>query len=97
MAAHLLDHFVFSSKKLKPRTKQTVFGVLAFLIIANFWWFRGVSFGIEGPINDHWGLRWRKVRYASLEFSVGVENNHLDFLFRRAGISTTIDQVVENC
>ena len=62
MLAHLLDHFVFSSRRLSERTKQIAFGVSAFIILATFWWFKGVAFGIDGPINEHWGLKWRSVR-----------------------------------
>ena len=62
MLAHLLDHFVFSARRLSDRTKQIVFGVCVFIIVACFWWFKGVAFGIDGPINDHWGLKWRSVR-----------------------------------
>ena len=32
-----------------------------FTIVGTFWWFKGVAFGIDGPINDHWGLKWRSV------------------------------------
>jgi len=61
MAAHMLDHFVFSARRLSERTKSIVFATVACAIVANFWWFRGVAWGIDGPINDHWGLGWRKV------------------------------------
>jgi dolichyl-phosphate-mannose-protein mannosyltransferase len=61
MAAHVFDHFVFSSRRFTNKTKWIVFGVIATVIVGNFWWFRGVAFGIDGPINDHWGLQWRKV------------------------------------
>ena len=61
MLAHLIDHFVFSSRRLAPRTKQIVFGVCVFIIVGTFWWFKGVAWGIDGPINDHWGLKWRSV------------------------------------
>lgn len=67
MAAHLLDHFIFSSRRLKHQTKLIVFGVITFLIVANFWWFRGVAWGIDGPVNEHWGLHWRKVRKLSFD------------------------------
>jgi hypothetical protein len=70
MAAHMLDHFVFSARRLSERTKSIVFAVVAFAIVANFWWFRGVAWGIDGPINDHWGLGWRKVG-CQLIFSFG--------------------------
>jgi hypothetical protein len=33
MFAHLRDHFMFSSRRLVHKTKTTVFGVLAFLIV----------------------------------------------------------------
>ncbi|KAH7906103.1 glycosyltransferase family 39 protein [Hygrophoropsis aurantiaca] len=59
MFGHLLDHFIFSAR-WKDKTKRIAFGVFAFLVIANFWWFRGMAWGIDGPINDHWGLLWRK-------------------------------------
>lgn len=62
MAAHLLDHFVFSSRRLKTKTKAIVFGVCASSIVLTFWWFRGLAFGIDGPIADHKGLQWREVR-----------------------------------
>ena len=62
MLAHLLDHFVFSSRRLAVRTKQIVFGVCVFIIVGSFWWFKGVAWGIDGPINEHWGLKWRSVR-----------------------------------
>jgi hypothetical protein len=61
MAAHMLDHFVFTARRLSERTKSIVFAVVAFAIVANFWWFRGVAWGIDGPISEHWGLGWRKV------------------------------------
>ena len=65
MLAHLLDHFVFSARRLSDRTKRIVFGTCVFIIVACFWWFKGVAFGIDGPINDHWGLKWRSVRTIS--------------------------------
>ncbi|KAK7455307.1 Dolichyl-phosphate-mannose--protein mannosyltransferase 2 [Stygiomarasmius scandens] len=60
MLAHMLDHFIFSPKRWRQKTKAIAFGVCATLIFGTFWWFRGVAFGIDGPINDHWGLLWRK-------------------------------------
>ena len=60
-ASHVLDHFVFTSRRLSEKTKWIVFGTVAFLIFATFWWFKGVAFGIDGPINEHWGLKWRSV------------------------------------
>jgi hypothetical protein len=62
MGAHMIDHFIFTARRLSERTKSIVFATVAFAIFANFWWFRGVAWGIDGPINDHWGLGWRQVR-----------------------------------
>ena len=61
MLSHVLDHFIFSSKRYTKKTKNIIFGVLAFIIIATFWWFKGVVFGIKGPISEHKRLQWRKV------------------------------------
>lgn len=63
MLAHVLDHFIFSARHLSQRTKSITFGVIAFIIIGIFWWFKGVAFGIDGPVSNHWGLQWRKVRF----------------------------------
>ncbi|KAI4520845.1 glycosyltransferase family 39 protein [Schizophyllum commune Loenen D] len=60
MLGHMLDHFIFSSRRFSEKTKLYTFGGIAFTIFACFWWFKGVSFGIDGPINEHWGLGWRK-------------------------------------
>ncbi|CAL1705382.1 unnamed protein product [Somion occarium] len=60
MFAHLVDHFVLTSKRFSEKTKWIVFGALSFTIFACFWWFRGLAFGMDGPINEHWGLRWRR-------------------------------------
>lgn len=62
MAAHLTDHFVFTSRRLSKNTKWVVFGVYVASIVGTFWWFRGLAFGIDGPIKEHKGLLWRKVR-----------------------------------
>lgn len=62
MFAHVVDHFFFSNRRLSENAKWAVFGGLAFAIVANFWWFRGLAFGIDGPIKEHTGLLWRKVR-----------------------------------
>ncbi|KIM58534.1 glycosyltransferase family 39 protein [Scleroderma citrinum Foug A] len=59
MFAHVLDHCIFSAQ-WKEKTKRVGFGIVALLIVANFWWFRGLAWGVAGPINDHWGLQWRK-------------------------------------
>jgi len=66
MVGHLLDHFVFKSRRLKERTKWIVFGLYAGAIVGIFWWFRGVAWGIDGPVKEHWGLLWRKVRLRSI-------------------------------
>lgn len=60
MTGHLLNHFLFSSPRLTHRFKVGVFSFCAAAILATFWWFKGVSFGIDGPIEEHWGLGWRK-------------------------------------
>jgi hypothetical protein len=62
MFSHVLDHFVFSSKRVSHQTKTVVFGIFTTLLILSFWWFKGVAFGIDGPIGEHKGLQWRKVR-----------------------------------
>jgi dolichyl-phosphate-mannose-protein mannosyltransferase len=61
MLAHMLDHFVFSSRRLGLITKGVAFAICAGSVIGTFWWFKGVAFGIDGPIAEHKGLLWRKV------------------------------------
>jgi hypothetical protein len=78
MAAHMLDHFVFTARRLSERTKSIAFALVAFTIFANFWWFRGVAWGIDGPINDHWGLGWRQVRKL---FSLSFSGIDVDLMF----------------
>jgi hypothetical protein len=63
MFAHMVDHFVLTSRYLTSRTKWIIYGSLITAIVANFWWFRGMAFGIDGPIKDYWGVQWRKVCY----------------------------------
>ncbi|KDQ61319.1 glycosyltransferase family 39 protein [Jaapia argillacea MUCL 33604] len=60
MLAHLLDHFIFTSRRLSERTKWISFAVCTTIIVGTFWWFRGMAWGMDGSINDHWGLLWRK-------------------------------------
>lgn len=60
MFAHMVDHFVFSSRRFSRQTKSIVFSVIAGTIVGMFWWFKGAAFGMEGPIKDHWGMQWRK-------------------------------------
>ena len=67
MVAHLLDHFIFSSQRYTQRTKSIVFGLCAVAVVANFWWFRGLAFGVDGPIKDYTGLQWRKVSIFAIE------------------------------
>ena len=62
MLSHVLDHFIFSSRRLTFKMKAIVFGGITVVLLFTFWWFKGVAFGIDGPINDHPGLQWRKVR-----------------------------------
>lgn len=69
MLAHLLDHFIFSSRRYTTKTKSIIFGICAGSVILTFWWFKGLAFGIEGPINEHKGLLWRKVSLKLLSFS----------------------------
>jgi dolichyl-phosphate-mannose-protein mannosyltransferase len=62
MAAHLIDHFVFASRRIDESHKWVIFGLCVFMLVGTFWWFRGVAWGIEGPIQEYTGLGWRKVR-----------------------------------
>ena len=61
MLSHVLDHFIFSSRRYTKKTKNIVFGVLVFIVVFNFWWFKGLAFGVQGPIGDYKGLQWRNV------------------------------------
>jgi len=81
MVGHLFDHFIFKSRKLKDNTKWVIFAIAAGTVIGVFWWFRGVAFGIDGPIKEHKGLLWRKVRISFEYFE-----RSLMFCYR-AGIS----------
>ena len=90
MFAHVLDHYIFSSKRFSDKTKAIVFGVIASIIIFTFWWFSGVAFGIEGPIAEHTGLRWRKVGYFFLPSSEVITDDTKS-LYDRPGTSTTIE------
>lgn len=60
MVGHLFDHLVFKSRRFSERTKWIIFAIASGIVIGVFWWFRGVAFGIDGPIKEHWGLLWRK-------------------------------------
>jgi hypothetical protein len=103
MLAHLLDHFIFSSHRLSRRTKTIVFTIVAGAIVGTFWWFRNVAFGLDGPISDHWGLRWRKVS------SIGVpslitktdsnltELEHLQRLSWHQGFTPSFEIIIPPC
>lgn len=54
MAAHILDHLVLTTRRVSGCTKNILFVIVAFVIVTNFWWFRGVVWSIDGPINEHW-------------------------------------------
>ncbi|KAJ7490760.1 glycosyltransferase family 39 protein [Mycena latifolia] len=60
MFAHVLDHFIFSARRVVPAFKAAAFTVCAGAIVGTFWWFKSVAFGIDGPIAEHKGLLWRK-------------------------------------
>ena len=91
MLAHVLDHFIFSSKLLTTKVKNIFFGVFAFLLLFSFWWFKGVAFGIDGPIAEHKGLQWRSVRFSSF-FSLGVVVLTVWVFLSSRGISIMIDR-----
>jgi hypothetical protein len=61
MFGHLLDHFIFSSRRISTNKKWIAFGIVTGVIFLTFWWFKGLAFGIAGPMKQHWGLQWRKV------------------------------------
>lgn len=61
LSVFLLDHFIFARRKLTYRAKTVLFGLIVTAIVGIFWWFRNIAFGMEGPVNKHWGLKWRKV------------------------------------
>ncbi|GAA5892190.1 hypothetical protein JCM8208_001470 [Rhodotorula glutinis] len=60
MSGVLLDHFVFRSHRLTPRTKKVVFGLVAGAVVGTWWFFRACAWGIEGPAKDMVGRKWRK-------------------------------------
>ena len=91
MLAHVLDHFIFSSKLLTTKVKNIFFGAFAFLLLFSFWWFKGVAFGIDGPIAEHKGLQWRSVRFSSF-FMCGVVVLICLGVSSSRGISITIDR-----
>ena len=73
MSGVLLDHFIFRSHRLTPRTKKVVFGLVAGAVVGTWWFFRACAWGIEGPAKDMVGRKWRKVRFPlSLSLSLSV-------------------------
>ena len=62
MGGHILDHLVLSERRrFHEMTKSVVFGSCLAIIFGVFWWFHKVTYGIEGPVAETWGLGWRKV------------------------------------
>lgn len=55
---HVLDLFFFSSKR-SASTKIVWFVIWAGAVLVQFWWFKGLALGVHGPIDKHWGLKWR--------------------------------------
>lgn len=66
MTGHVLDQLVFvERRKFTELTKSAVFVAFSVAIVGTFWWFRAISFGIEGPVGDHHGWQWRRVSVMS--------------------------------
>ena len=84
MTGHMIDQFIFRSRRLQDRGKNIAFGIIVFILFATFWWFKGVAFGIEGPAQEHWGLKWRKVCCNFLNLPLLLLTS-----IHRAGISTS--------
>lgn len=73
MLAHLLDHFLWNTSTarypsrlsrgqrvvLSETTKNITFVVLSGAVICVFWFFRETAWGIEGPIANKKGFKWR--------------------------------------
>ena len=47
-------------RPLSEPIKNAIFLASAGLVFGTFWWFRGNSYGFEGDIHKHRGLKWRK-------------------------------------
>lgn len=62
MSGVLLDHFIFRSHRLTPRTKKVAFALVAGAVVGTWWFFRACAWGIEGPAKNMVGRKWRKVR-----------------------------------
>jgi len=61
MGGHVVDHLVLSQRRrFHELTKVIVFTTCLVTILGVFWWFHKVSYGIEGPVGETWGLQWRK-------------------------------------
>ncbi len=93
MAGHMLDTFLFNSPRLSRTTKALAFWLLGGSVVACFWWFRGVAWGIDGAIEKTWGLGWRKswnvsVRSGAKRFR-GAHCSHLDLRRRPITIAMT--------
>ncbi|KAF8337565.1 glycosyltransferase family 39 protein [Cantharellus anzutake] len=60
MGGHMLDHLVFSEKRrFTETTKSVLLFICGIAIFGTFWWFKGVSYGINGPVGEHKGIQWR--------------------------------------
>ena len=86
MLAHVLDHFIFSSKLLTTKVKNIFFGVFAFLLLFSFWWFKGVLMGVLRNTRDCSGEV-----YVFLLF-VGSGGTDCLGVSSSRGISITIDR-----
>jgi dolichyl-phosphate-mannose-protein mannosyltransferase len=74
MLAHMLDHFLWnvSTARYQSRrqgqgrialseiTKNVTFVLTLSLIVGVFWWFRETAWGMDGPVYNRWGIKWRK-------------------------------------
>lgn len=45
---------------ISETTKNLSFVAISFTIFAVFWWFRDTAWGIDGPVWQRWGIKWRK-------------------------------------
>ena len=66
MAGHVLDHLIFSSRKRTALNKTIWFAIWTGLVVVSFWWFKDLALGVRGPVNSHWGWRWRQSWNVSL-------------------------------
>jgi len=77
MVGHLFNHFVFAAR-ISERTKWAVFAGAVSIIVGVFWWFRGIAFGITGPMGDAWGLGWRQVCFCFTLAEMGTNSRGVD-------------------